>query len=540
MANDVLCPDTHDLQRLVLGQVSDQETLLFEKHLEQCERCFETLHALGAGDTLLEAMRSARPEVVAEADRDMVESLIVRLKQVGNSAGPAREAPSGIPAGEPPACPGTAPTQAALAAAPSPQELWDFLAPAQDAGELGRFGRYRILKVLGAGGMGVVFQAQDLSLGRLVALKAMKPALAASSQARQRFLREARATATIEHDHIVTIYEVSQDRDIPFLAMQLLKGETLADRLKREHPLPEAEVLRIGREIAEGLAVAHEQGLIHRDIKPANIWLEERGARSAERGAPGEERSALHAPRSAPRVKILDFGLARPTQAEEGLTQTGVVLGTPEFMAPEQGQGKAVDARCDLFSLGCVLYQMATGQGPFRKPITPALLMANGQAGPQKTPRELNPELSPELSALVIQLLAQDPAGRPPSARAVVEAIQALEAAGEEKAAARPGNPAGIVQDRRLRGLSVSGLPAGSRWRRRAMLAVAATLLVALGLSAHRFGPALIRIAANHGELVIQTDQEVEVVLKQGGQKIRVLDTKTKRTFDISAGEYEA
>src|SRR5262249_46047602 len=133
---------------------------------------------------------------------------------------------------------------------------------------------YRVLKILGAGGMGVVYQAEDVHLQRLVALKAMLPTLATSAAARQRFLREARAAAAIEHDHIVAIYQVGEERGVPFLAMQFLKGEPLDERLKRDGRLPLADVLHIGREVALGLAAAHQRDLIHRDIKPANIWLE--------------------------------------------------------------------------------------------------------------------------------------------------------------------------------------------------------------------------------------------------------------------------
>ena len=157
--------------------------------------------------------------------------------------------------------------------------------------ELGRLGPYRVLKVLGAGGMGVVFQAEDPHLQRLVALKAMLPGLAASESAKQRFLREARAAAALKHDHIVTIYQVGEDRGAPFLAMEFLEGESLDDRLKREGKLPLAEVLRIGREMAEGLAAAHERGLIHRDIKPANVWLEgKKGPGQDPRFRPGPGR----------------------------------------------------------------------------------------------------------------------------------------------------------------------------------------------------------------------------------------------------------
>ena len=167
--------------------------------------------------------------------------------------------------------------------------VYDFLAPPREPGELGRLGPYQVRKVLGAGGMGVVFLGHDPLLERPVALKAMLPMLAVSPSAKQRFLREARAAAAIKHDHIVTIYQVGEDRGVPFLAMEFLEGESLDDRLKRESRLPVKELLRIGREAAEGLSAAHERGLIHRDIKPGNIWLE------GERG----------------RVKILDFGLAR-------------------------------------------------------------------------------------------------------------------------------------------------------------------------------------------------------------------------------------
>ncbi len=181
------------------------------------------------------------------------------------------------------------------------------LAPPRGPGELGWLGPYRVLKVLGTGGMGVVFQAEDPALGRIVALKGMLPAVAAKAANRQRFVREARATAAIRHEHIITVYSVGEDRGLPFLVMELLEGEALDERLRRERRLPIDEVLRIGLQTAEGLAAAHQAGLVHRDIKPANIWLER------DRG----------------RVKILDFGLARVTAEDTNLTLSGVILGTP-------------------------------------------------------------------------------------------------------------------------------------------------------------------------------------------------------------------
>jgi hypothetical protein len=212
-----------------------------------------------------------------------------------------------------------------------------FLAPAQQPDEIGRLGPYRVLKVLGSGGMGVVFQAEDPQLQRLVALKVMRPELAATPSSRQRFLREARAVAAIEHDSIVPIYQVGEDRGVLFLAMQLLKGESLDERLRREGKLPPAEILRIGQEIARGLAAAHERGLVHRDIKPSNLWLHERPDR------PGEAWRF--------QAKVLDFGLARSEAAEGHLTHLGHVLGTPAYMSPEQADGQAVDARSEYASI---------------------------------------------------------------------------------------------------------------------------------------------------------------------------------------------
>jgi serine/threonine protein kinase len=290
--------------------------------------------------------------------------------------------------------------------ASAPEELTDFLAPAQAPDEIGRLGPYRILRVLGSGGMGVVYLAEDPQLQRQVALKAMRPALAASATARQRFLREARAIAAIQHDHIVTIYAVGEDRGVPFLAMPFLKGESLEGRVGRGAPLPVAEVLRIGREIAEGLAAIHEPGLVHRDIKPANVWLE------------GE----------AARVKILDFGLARPARGEEQLTQAGAIVGSPGFMAPEQAGRGPVDARCDLFSLGCLLYLVSTGELPFRGDDALTTLLAVATAEPPP-PRQRSPAVPAALSDLVMRLLAKNPEDRPPSARAVRAAIEQIKVA---------------------------------------------------------------------------------------------------------------
>jgi serine/threonine protein kinase len=278
----------------------------------------------------------------------------------------------------------------------------DFLGPPQGPDELGRLGNYRVLNVLGAGAFGLVLQAEDVTLKRQVALKVMKKSQAANEVNRLRFLREAQSAAAIEHDHIVTIYQVGQDRGVPFLAMKLLLGETLEARLNREGKLPVEEILRIGQEIAEGLAEAHERGLIHRDIKPANIWLEE-----------GRDR-----------VKIVDFGLALASDEKDArLTQENYMVGTPMYMSPEQAEADVpVDHRSDLFSLGGVLYRMATGELPFKGKTTMAVLAALASKEP-KPPGEINPDLPPALSELILKLLSKKVEERPKSARVVVAAL---------------------------------------------------------------------------------------------------------------------
>lgn len=307
--------------------------------------------------------------------------------------------------------------------------LQAILRPPRQAGELGWLGNYRVLQILGRGGMGMVFQAEDTQLRRLVALKVMLPHYAEQPVARDRFQREARTAAAIDHDHIVTIFQVGEDNGVPYLAMPLLRGESLADRLVRDGKLPLPEAIRVARQIAEGLAAAHELGLIHRDVKPANVWLEARGEVGGEPQRRPEERKDDQTARVfSARVKLLDFGLARAAAGEEDrlITQSGMVLGTPAYMSPEQGRGQPVDPRTDLFSLGCVLYQMVTGQLPFKGADTLAQLSALAMDTPEP-PRQKIECMPPALDELILKLLAKNPADRPTSAAAVASALRSLE-----------------------------------------------------------------------------------------------------------------
>ncbi len=271
------------------------------------------------------------------------------------------------------------------------------------AGELGVFGPYRVLKQLGKGGMGAVYLALDTRLNRKIALKVMLPEFAAQAESNARFLREARAAALVEHAHVVTVYEADERDGVPYIVMQFLQGYPLDEYLKKKGAPPLAHAVRIAREAALGLAAAHERGLVHRDIKPANLWLE--------------------APNG--RVKILDFGLAKPAGSASDLTATGAVVGSPAYMSPEQARGQKVDARADVFSLGAVLYQMLTGRRPFDGEHAMAVLAAILTDEPTPV-RVLNPAAPAVLADLVHQMLAKRPEDRPQSAAEVAGRLRTV------------------------------------------------------------------------------------------------------------------
>jgi len=276
----------------------------------------------------------------------------------------------------------------------------EFLEPANGPNMLGRLGGYEVLKIIGRGGMGVVLKGFDPDLKRSVAIKVLSPHLACSSLAKKRFSREAQAAAAVVHPNVMAIYQVQAGGRLPFLVMPLVGGESLAQRLAAKGTLELTEVLRIGMQAAAGLAAAHEQGLVHRDVKPANILLEK-----------GVERALL-----------TDFGLACAAD-DVALTRWGIIAGTPQYMSPEQARGEPLDGRSDLFSLGCVLYEMATGVSPFRADSTIATLRRVVDDAPQPM-ASLNRELPPWFSALVDRLLQKDPAPRFDSAQEVSDLLE--------------------------------------------------------------------------------------------------------------------
>ena len=265
---------------------------------------------------------------------------------------------------------------------------------------IGRMGPYEILEVLGRGGMGVVLKAHDPALDRTVAIKVLTPALAHGATARRRFAREARAVAAVGHEHIVAIYAVDEFRGLPYLVMQYVPGRSLQERLDASGPLEVREILRIGTQAARALAAAHAQGVVHRDIKPANILLEN----------------------CIERVKLTDFGLARAID-DASLTQSGVIAGTPQYMAPEQARGEPVDARADLFALGAALYAMAAGRSPFRADSAMAVLKRVCDVR-HRPIREINPDVPDWLEATIDRLLAKEPADRFQTATEVADLLE--------------------------------------------------------------------------------------------------------------------
>jgi hypothetical protein len=270
------------------------------------------------------------------------------------------------------------------------------LSPASHPEMLGRIGRYDVERLIGSGGMGVVFKAYDTELNRPVAVKLLAPYLASSGSARNRFAREARAAAAVVDDHVVPIHNVEtgneQGGEHPFLVMKFIAGGSLQQRTDREGPLEVCEVLRIGMQTAKGLAAAHAQGLIHRDVKPSNILLDE-----------GVDRALL-----------TDFGLARATD-DASLTRSGFHPGTPHYMSPEQVRGESIDARSDLFGLGCVLYALCTGHPPFRSETSYAVLRRITDDTPRPI-RETNASIPEWLERIVMKLLAKSPDDRYASA----------------------------------------------------------------------------------------------------------------------------
>src|SRR3954470_11182807 len=251
-----------------------------------------------------------------------------------------------------------------------------------------RFGAYMLGPLLGRGGMGVVYQAQHVHLGRTVALKLLAPELSRSEDFRARFLRESRLAAELEHPGIVTVYDAGEVNGTLFIAMRFVRGTDLAATLVKRGPLPVDETLSILHQVATALDAAHESGLVHRDVKPANVMIE------------------------GQRVYLADFGLSKRASSDSmQLTEAGQFLGTVDYVAPEQIEGRPVDGRADQYALGCVLFECLTGSRPYPRDSQVAVIFAQLREPPPR-PCELRPDLPPEIDMVVAKAMAKDPIER--------------------------------------------------------------------------------------------------------------------------------
>jgi tRNA A-37 threonylcarbamoyl transferase component Bud32 len=359
------CPSEAALSAFALGKLDHSATEWIGRHLADCPAC---------------------RAVVEQAPAD---SLVHRLR--GEGAGGVSSPLAVTPSRQGSATSGGLPP-------PAPAVDPNDLPPA-----LRDHPRYRIVRQLGQGGMGVVYQAEHKIMDRLVAVKVIIHTLLDSPEAAERFTREVKAAAKLDHPNIVRAFDAEQAGELQLLAMEYVEGRSLADVLAKKGPLPVAHACHYARQAALGLQHAHERGMVHRDIKPHNLMLTAKGV-----------------------VKILDFGLAKvfsERRTTDGLTRDNAMMGTPEYIAPEQAQDtKAADIRADIYSLGCTLFCLLAGRPPFTGGDWLAVVMAHLQEPPP--PLEgLRPEVPPGLAAVVARMLAKDPAQRPQTPMEVAEAL---------------------------------------------------------------------------------------------------------------------
>lgn len=355
------CHHSQQLSQLVDENLPASAKTQLEAHLETCEVCQRALDELVDKDEIAARARCHLGQSTPESD-PALQGVMHRIR----SSSDLTHIPESVQVED---------------------FAVDYLHPADDADALGRLGPYQVSEVIGRGGMGIVLKGHDARLNRVVAVKVLSPALAQNPTARRRFLREAQAAAAVGHPSVVTIYSVDEDR-LPYLVMEFVDGPSLQKRLDTEGFLQPNQILRIGAQVASGLAAAHAQGLVHRDIKPGNILLEN-----------GLER-----------VKLTDFGLARAAD-DASVTREGTIVGTPEYMSPEQARGEAVDQASDQFSLGSVLYAVATGRPPFRAETTYGVMRKITDECPVPI-RELNPDISSTLCDIIERLMAKGKADR--------------------------------------------------------------------------------------------------------------------------------
>jgi serine/threonine protein kinase/WD40 repeat protein len=465
MAAAGIHPSIADLQAFALGTLPDASLAEVEAHVADCPTCQERA-ANASGDHLVELLRrvhantTRHPETISETAH--------------------AETPSPV------ATDARADTLTHTAADPRN----DASSATVDAvrQELVQHERYRIVRLLGEGGMGSVYEAEHRVMQRAVALKVINSAFTSRPATVERFRREVRAAARLSHPNIVTTYDAEDAGSTLFLVMEYVEGASLGRLVKERGPLPIAEACNYVRQAALGLQHAHERGMVHRDVKPDNLIRTPEG-----------------------QVKVLDFGLAA-LRGESGgdLTEENTVMGTPDYMAPEQAEdARSADIRADVYSLGCTLYYLLTGSVPYPAPTAMLKILAHREQ-PLPSIRQARPDVSPELARVVARLLAKKPEDR-------------LQTPAEVAAALAP--------------FADTNNQAAKRSSKRGWLFAAAVLFVGLFLAA---GVVVYRIQTDRGELVITTESDdVEVIVKQGGKFVDIIDTKTKKHLTLRSGVYD-
>ncbi len=437
--------DNARIEAFVRDQLPVDEQAILEQHLDSCEKCQHDLDDHSADDDVWE-----------KASRYLHEQAETF---------------------------GTEPTELGR----DVRQVLQWLAPTDDPRMLGRVASYEALGVVGSGGMGVVLKAIDPGLNRVVAIKVLAPHLATSLTARKRFAREAQAAAAITHDNVIDIYSVSEFNGLPYLVMPYARGPSLQKRLDERGPLQLEEILRIGQQIAAGLAAAHDQGLIHRDIKPANILLSD----------------------DVDRLLITDFGLAR-TVDDSSVTRTGVISGTPQYMSPEQARGEHLDARSDLFSLGSLLYASCTGRVPFQAESNYGVLHKIMEDQPPSI-HQLNPAIPDWLCGMISKLHAKRPGDRYQTAEHVSELIKRSLAHVQDPMSVPP--PAKV--DSAVPGVAPSGK---AKLMAFAVLLACGFLIVSLALSI------LENNSVDNVDLSSQTQDQESDNEADAGQNVDVVD----------------
>ncbi|HYH64342.1 MAG TPA: serine/threonine-protein kinase, partial [Urbifossiella sp.] len=380
------CPAPHVLSAFNLGLLDDGEIETVGAHLDDCPACRGRLADPAPADPVCRLVRRAdqAEAETPEAGLLRAEELVGRL----DADSTARTRGGTSVAGPPP--------HADLAA-----EAGEVLAPPEAPGEIGRLGPFRVLEVIGCGGMGVVFRAADPRLGRTVAVKVLRPHAARQPELRDRFLAEARAVAAVRHDHVIPIYEIGAAAGRPYFVMAFVEGGTLAGELAAG-PLEPRRAARLMREAAEAVAFSRARGIVHRDLKPGNVLLDAAG-----------------------RAVVTDFGLAKRTDlGDADVTLAGQVMGTPNYMPPEQAQGRGAEVGppADVYALGATLYALLTGRPPFQA-ATPLETLRQVVELDPVPPRAVNPAVPRDLDTVCMTCLRKEPANRYPSAAAVADEL---------------------------------------------------------------------------------------------------------------------